>query len=187
MGGKAAMVAEVRPEATNAGEPFDRLFAREYPRVLAIARRLLLEPHDAEDVAQDVFVSFHRLHRADAAYAAAWLHRAATHAALNALRGKRRRAQREHSSAALNAPLARPNSLAADPEATALREDERRVAIDALLRLPERSRAVLALRYAGLSYAETAAALRIKANGVGTLLARAEAAFTKEIARVPSR
>jgi RNA polymerase sigma factor (sigma-70 family) len=183
----ALMLAGPRRRPATAGEPFERLFVREYPRVLAIARRLLLDEHAAEDVAQDVFVSFHRLHDPSAPFASAWLHRAAAHSALNVIRSNRRRANREQSSAARDVALTRPESLVADPEHAALADEERRAVRAALRRLPERSRAVLALRHSGLSYAETAAALRVKINQVGTLLARAEAAFIKEISRASSR
>ena len=40
---------------------------------------------------------------------------------------------------------------------------------------------VLALRYSGLSYAETAAALGIGVSGVGTRLRRAETRLRKEV------
>jgi len=45
---------------------------------------------EAEDVAQEVFLDFHRHHSPTAPYAAAWLHRAAWHTALNRIRGRRR-------------------------------------------------------------------------------------------------
>src|SRR5207302_7242762 len=76
-------------------EAFESLFRTEYPRVVGIANRVLADPHEAEDVAQDVFIDFHRLHSATAQYAPAWLHRAAAHASLNRLRGARRRQKRE--------------------------------------------------------------------------------------------
>src|SRR5207245_8095591 len=76
-------------------EAFESPFRTEYPRVVGIANRVLADPHEAEDVAQDVFIDFHRLHSATAQYAPAWLHRAAAHASLNRLRGARRRQKRE--------------------------------------------------------------------------------------------
>src|SRR5437870_12266112 len=79
---------------------FESLFKAEYARVVGIANRVLADPHEAEDVAQDVFVDFHRLHSATAQYAPAWLHRAAAHASLNRLRGARRRPKREVAQAA---------------------------------------------------------------------------------------
>src|SRR5467141_1862118 len=79
---------------------FEALFTAEYARVVGIANRVLADPHEAEDVAQEVFIDFRRLHSATAEYAPAWLHRAAAHASLNRLRGARRRQRREVAQAA---------------------------------------------------------------------------------------
>src|ERR1700694_5653013 len=84
-------VASVRTD----DESFEALFTTEYARVAGIANRVLMDQQEAEDVAQEVFIDFHRLHSASAQYAPAWLHRAAAHAALNRLRGSRRRQKRE--------------------------------------------------------------------------------------------
>ena len=69
---------------------FERLFRTEYGRVVGIANRILNDTAEAEDVAQEVFFSFYRTHAADASYASAWLHAAAAHSALNALRARAR-------------------------------------------------------------------------------------------------
>src|SRR5947209_20113679 len=76
-------------------DAFQALFTAEYGRVVGIANRVLADVHESEDVAQEVFIDFHRLHSAKADYAPAWLHRAAAHASLNRLRGARRRQKRE--------------------------------------------------------------------------------------------
>jgi RNA polymerase sigma factor (sigma-70 family) len=128
-------------------------------------------------VAQEVFVSYHRAHPANAAYAAGWLHAAAAHAALNALRGKRRRALREAAEAVPEA------SVEADPLRAVEDAERRREVRAALGRLSAKSAAVLALRYSGLSYAEVAAAMGVRVGQVGTLLRRAEAALRKEMTR----
>src|SRR5437773_10478609 len=156
---------------------FEGLFRAEYARVVGIAHRVLADQAEAEDVAQDVFVSFYRAHPGDAPYAPAWLHAAAAHAALNALRGRDRRARRE---AAQAVPIDTP--AVDDDPAYIVAASETRDAVRAVLaRLPERSAAMLALRYAGLSYAEIAAALDVRASSVGTLLRRAEDAFRREL------
>src|SRR5213082_1083513 len=80
-------------------DAFESLFTAEYGRVVGIANRVLADPHEAEDVAQEVFIDFHRLHSASADYAPAWLHRAAAHSSLNRLRGARRRQKREFAQA----------------------------------------------------------------------------------------
>jgi RNA polymerase sigma factor (sigma-70 family) len=155
---------------------FESLFHAEYARVVGIAHRVLADQAEAEDVAQEVFVSFYRAHPAEAPYAPAWLHAAAAHAALNALRGRDRRSRRE---AAHAMPLDAP---ADDDPAELVAASETRDEVRAILaRLPERSAAMLALRYAGLSYAEIAAALDVRASSVGTLLRRAEDAFRREL------
>ena len=156
---------------------FEALFRAEYARVVGIAHRVLADQAEAEDVAQEVFVSFYRGHPADAAYGPAWLHAAAAHAALNALRGRDRRSRREAAQAL--PPDARADQ--ADPADTVAIAETRDEVRAVLARLPERSAAILALRYAGLSYAEIAAALDVRASSVGTLLRRAEEAFRREL------
>ena len=156
---------------------FEGLFRAEYARVVGIAHRVLADQAEAEDVAQDVFVSFYRAHPADAPYAPAWHHAAAAHAALNALRGRDRRARRE---AAQALPIDTP-AVDDDPAYIVAASETRDEVRAVLARLPERSAAMLALRYAGLSYAEIAAALDVRASSVGTLLRRAEDAFRREL------
>lgn len=169
----------LRPVSGRVADPFERLFREEYRKVVAIAHRVLQDPALAEDVAQDVFLDFHRRRSLPSERAAGWLHAAAAHTALNRLRGDRRRSRRE---AAVWEP-APPH----DPADEAVREEGRRRARLALQRLPERSAAVLALRYSGLSYAEIAAAMGTRTGNVGTMLRRAEAAFRKEVEDEPSR
>jgi len=166
-------MASVRPES----EAFESLFRAEYARVAGIANRVLADPHEAEDVAQDVFIDFHRLHSASAQYAPAWLHRAAAHAALNRLRGARRRRRREISQAAEE------GERTMDPQKQLEVNEDRRLVRQALGRLAPKPAAVLVLRASGLSYAEVAEALGVGVGQVGTLLRRAEAALRKEVTR----
>jgi RNA polymerase sigma-70 factor (ECF subfamily) len=156
-------------------EAFERLFVAEYPRVVAIANRVLANRHEAEEVGQEVFLSFHRRHDPEAAYAAAWLHRAAWHSALNIVRGNRRRERREEVTARAS------DEQVADPQAILERSEQRQMVRDAMARLPKKSSAVLALRYSGLSYAEVANALGVSIGQVGTLLRRAEARLRTEV------
>src|SRR2546430_7206652 len=76
-------------------DPFERLFLQEYPKVVAIAYRVLANRPAAEDVAQEVFIKFHRGYSPTSERASGWLHSAAVHSALNVIRGERRRALRE--------------------------------------------------------------------------------------------
>jgi RNA polymerase sigma factor (sigma-70 family) len=167
---------------------FEILFITHYPRVVAIARRIVGEGHLAEDVAQDVFASFYnRSHPLNADRAAGWLYTAAAHTALNVVRGNRRRARREVVDAGAGASLDNAAVHEFDPEHQLEARELRDQVRTALRSLSTKHSTILALRYGGLTYAEVAAALDIGINQVGTLLARAEAAFKREITRVASR
>src|SRR5207245_5899331 len=145
-------------------EAFESLFRTEYPRVVGIANRVLADPHEAEDVAQDVFIDFHRLHSASADYAPAWLHRAAAHASLNRLRGARRRLKREVAQAMQE------GDRALDPQKQMEVNEDRRHVRRALARLAPKPAAALALRASGLSHVEGAPALGVGIVRGGTLL-----------------
>jgi RNA polymerase sigma factor (sigma-70 family) len=166
-------VASVRSD----DESFEALFTAEYARVAGIANRVLADSHEAEDVAQEVFIDFHRLHSASAQYAPAWLHRAAAHAALNRLRGARRRQRRELAQAADE------GGQTLDPQKQVEVNEDRRRVRQALARMAPKPASVLVLRASGLSYAEVAQALGVGIGQVGTLLRRAEIALRKEVSR----
>ena len=159
-------------------DPFERLFLQEYSKVVAIAYRVLADRPAAEDVAQEVFMKFHRSHSPDSERASGWLHSAAVHSALNLIRGERRRALREtaHALDPVQTPVESPERLVEQAE-------QRREVRRALSRLPQRTAALLMLRHSGLSYAEVATAMGMKVGNVGTLLRRAEEALRKEVNR----
>jgi RNA polymerase sigma factor (sigma-70 family) len=162
-------------------DAFERLFVVEYSSVAAVAYRVLGDAQAAEDVAQEVFISYCRHHSPSAPYAAAWLRRAAAHTALNVIRNEKRRQNRETGEAKDWERLHDTAQSSLDPE-LAMEEKERRVEVrHALGRLSAKYATVLALRYSGFSYAEVADALHVRIGQVGTLLRRAEAALKKEM------
>jgi RNA polymerase sigma factor (sigma-70 family) len=153
----------------------EQVFRTAYPRVVAVAARVLGSRDEAEDVAQDVFLTFGRS-SVPAGEALRWLSVAAAHTALNHLRSDRRRASREE--AARHRDPVSPD--VADAVVTL---DERRRVREALARLPRRQAVVLVLRHSGLSYAEVAAAVDLSPGSVGTIVRRAESALRKELNR----
>ena len=160
--------ADVRPD-------LEDVFRAHYPRVVGVAARVLGSGDSAEDVAQEVFLSFGRS-AVPAGEAGGWLTVAATHTALNLLRSGRRRTAREV--AADDGP-----SVVPDVADVVVTREERAAVRAALAQLPHRQAAALVLRHSGLSYAEVAAALDLAPGSVGTTVRRAESVLLKELNR----
>jgi RNA polymerase sigma factor (sigma-70 family) len=153
----------------------EQVFRAAYPRVVAVAARVLGSRGEAEDVAQEVFLAFGRS-SVPSGEAMGWLCVAAVHAALNHLRSGRRRASREEAAGARRV-------VSPDIADAVLAREERRHVRAALTRLPRKQAVVLVLRHSGLSYAEVAAAVGLSAGSVGTTVRRAESALRKELMR----
>jgi RNA polymerase sigma factor (sigma-70 family) len=153
----------------------EQVFRSAYPRVVAVAARVLGSRDGAEDVAQEVFLSFGRS-AIPPGQAPGWLSVAAAHTALNHLRSGRRRTSREEAAGSDDATCP-------DVADAVVTLDERRRVRAALARLPRQQAVALVLRYSGLSYAEVAAALELSPGSVGTTVRRAESALRKELNR----
>ena len=154
----------------------DEIFRRDYQRVVGVAARVLGSRDQAEDVAQEVFLSFGRS-SVPTGEASGWLYVAAAHTALNLLRSGRRRASREETAAAAN------DVVVSDVADAVVTLEERSRVRAALARLPRKQAMALVLRHSGLSYAEVAAALDLSPGSVGTSVRRAESALRKELNR----
>ena len=155
-------------------DDLEEVFRRDYRLVVAVAARVLGSADAAEDVAQEVFLSFGRS-AVPATEARGWLSVAAAHTALNALRSGRRRSSREQS-----VPDQGPVPDVAD---TVVALEERAQVRAALARLPRKQATALVLRHSGLSYADVGAALGLSPTSVGTTVRRAEAALREELSR----
>lgn len=158
---------------------FDALFTAHYALVHRIAYRIVGTREEAEDLAQEAFLRLHRSpavwqgKAADDGSVRAWLCRVVTNLAYNALRAQGRRTRREVQIAPAEDHA---DASAAVAEVEAVRQ--------ALVRLDARQVQLLLLRQEGLTYRELAAALNVAPGSVGTLLARAEAAFARAYRKV---
>ena len=168
-------VAVSTAPATASGPTSRRSSGSDYPRVVAVAARVLGSRDEAEDVAQEVFLSFGRS-SVPADEAGGWLSVAAAHTALNHLRSGRRRTRPR-------GDRRRRSAVVPDIADLVVTLEERSRVRAALARLPHKQAAALVLRHSGLSYAEVAAALDMSPGSVGTTVRRAESALRKELNR----
>lgn len=155
-------------------DAFERAFRAHWPRLHATLTRLVGDPDEAEDLALETFWRLYkRPPRERSAGVGGWLHRVAMNLGFNALRARRRRQGYELSGGAawLEAGATSDPAEAAETRARASRVR------GVLTALTERDAQILILRHSGFSYQEIAAALKVAPGSVGTLLARAEAAF----------
>jgi RNA polymerase sigma-70 factor (ECF subfamily) len=174
---------------------FDALFKAHYQEIYRLLYRITGTREEAEDLAQETFLRLHKAsylwdrmqlpgeHRHPGLSAGggtgnvrAWLYRVASNLAFNLLRGEGRRRRRQE---AVARQVVVQGGQEADPAETAMRTDERTAVHRALAALPQQQAQLLLLRHAGLSYRELAEALGIALGSVGTMLARAEAAFAR--------
>jgi RNA polymerase sigma factor (sigma-70 family) len=152
------------PEA--AGVLVGKLFARHGRMVLGLCRLLLRDPVEAEDAAQQVFLSAHAavLRGSPPRDAPPWL----AAIARNECRARIHARMRE--------PLTIPDlpSDLPDPLAAAIRAADLEAVWDAIASLPRRQRRALVLReLGGLSYHELGRALGVSHSSVESLLFRA--------------
>ena len=157
---------------------FETIFRDHFSRMVGVIRRVLRSDVEAEEICAEAFLKLYRMGPCGVAEgtAGAWLYRVATRSAIDRLRRHKRRGFEEPLDAGRN-DIA--DDLESDPLFRLVREERIGEVRFALARLKAEKAQVLLLRHSGLSYQEIAAAMRIKPASVGTMLARAEAEFSK--------
>jgi len=166
-------------ERVGRGDPaaVQALMARKLSRMLALARRMLGDPVEAEDVAQEVFLRAWkqaRVWKPGAGKFDTWMHRVALNLCYDRLRRRREE------------PMAEPPeqvdpARSAEAGLIAIATSERvRVAVEAL---PERQRTALILcHYQELSNIEAAELLGVSVEAVESLLSRGRRALRGALA-----
>ncbi|MEQ1652111.1 MAG: sigma-70 family RNA polymerase sigma factor [Hyphomicrobium sp.] len=155
---------------------FRTLTERHLASVTGIARRMLRDDAEAEDVAQEAFL---RLWRAGASLEVGangvkpWLRRVVSNLCIDRVRGRQR----------LTVVEELPEQAEAPRQQTSLEEKDLQRRVDqALKKLPERQRLALTLfHYEGLSQNEVGAAMDISDEAVESLLGRARRQLKAEL------
>lgn len=162
---------------------FEELTTRHERQIYSLAYRILQNPHDAEDVTQQAFLSAVEnlaKFREESSFAT-WLYRIATFAALKVIR--KRKGLATVSLEASTEPgddydsVPHPEYIAdwkQSPEQLVERNETQRLLDEALATLDDKHRLVFLLRdVEGLSVAETAEALKLSESNVKMRLLRA--------------
>jgi RNA polymerase sigma-70 factor, ECF subfamily len=172
---------------------FEELANRHERQVYTLALRILQNPHDAEDVTQQAFLSAieHLKNFREEASFATWLNRIATHAALKIIRKRKgldmvsleeATEPREDYDA-----IPHPEYIAdwsESPERLVERNETRRLLDEALAQLDEKHRFVFLLRdVEGLSVKETSEALGLSEVNVKVRLLRARLQLREQLTR----
>jgi RNA polymerase sigma-70 factor, ECF subfamily len=162
----AEPIVRLAPERS-AGEQFEALYQRTFPRVYAYVASMLRDRSAAEEVTAQAFERAYRKrssYRAGRGTPEAWLFGIARHAALDELRRLKRRAPLEADPEDLNA-------LAPEDHAEGI--VRRETVRSALATLDPKDRDLVALKFqAGLSNVEIARVLGTSESNVGTKLHR---------------
>lgn len=175
---------------------FEALMRRHNPRVYRVARAILGNEADVEDVMQETYLSAyaHLEQFAGRSSFVTWLMRIAAHAA--AARGRRTvrdlfasfdaavAPATDASGAGARPPREHPDMDGLDPERRLLQGEVRELLDQALDALSPDSRMVFVLReIEGLDTAETAEALGVSEEAVRTRLLRARGTLRRDLAR----
>ena len=163
---------------------FETLVRRHQGRVYRLVLRILGSPHEAEDVAQEAFLSLHRHGRRfrQEARFSTFLYRVATNAALNRRRSLSRSRAREVEFARRQATGEDLPSRPRDPEGAAAGAEVQEQVQQALLSLPPDLRVALVLYdLEGQSYREIGRILRIPEGTVKSRIHRGRHALRQQL------
>jgi RNA polymerase sigma-70 factor (ECF subfamily) len=165
---------------------FDLLVLKYQHKVVKLVARMLRDPAEAEDVAQEAFVKAYRAigsFRGDSAFYT-WLYRIAVNTARNTMASRQRRPLdyeadlSESEQSAVESRMRHGDT----PEAAALSDEIHRTVNDAIAALPEDLRTAIILREVeGLSYEEIAETMDCPVGTVRSRIFRAREAIDRSL------
>ena len=166
---------------------FDLLVLKYQHKVIKLVARLLRDPTEAEDVAQEAFVKAYRAlgsFRGDSAFYT-WLYRIAVNTARNTMAARQRRPLDYEAglSEGEQAVVESRQRHVDTPEASVLSAEIRETINETVEQLPEDLRTAIVLREVeGLSYEEIAAAMDCPVGTVRSRIFRAREAIDRDLA-----
>jgi RNA polymerase sigma-70 factor (ECF subfamily) len=164
---------------------FDLLVLKYQHKVIALVRRFVRDPAEAEDIAQEAFIKAYRAinsFRGDSAFYT-WLYRIAVNTAKNALDNRKRRPGSDIDIDDIEEFAFNDNlCVEENPESLLASEDLRRIVQETLEALPEELRRALELReFEGLSYEEISQVMDCPIGTVRSRIFRAREAIDEAI------
>ena len=175
----AALNQPVQPRPEELGSTY----TTHYRHVLRICRRFFRQREDAEDAAAEVFLKLHSVleTRNEAVPFLPWVSQVAGRHCIDILR----RGKREKGSRVDGADLSGvPDYSTPSPLSQVLRNEERLEVREQLIRLPEKLKVPLVLRYyKQMSYSEIARALKTRLPAVRMMIFRAKEQLRRNLQR----
>jgi len=179
---RAALNQPLRP----CPEVLSTIYMTHYRHVLRICRRFFRQAEDAEDAAAEVFLKLHRVleSRNEAVPFLPWVSLVAGRHCIDKLR----RGKREKGSRVDEADLSEiPDDSTPSPLSQVLRREERLEIREQLIRLPEKYKVPLMLRYyKQMSYSEIARALKRRVPAVRMMIFHAKEELRRNLQREQS-
>jgi RNA polymerase sigma-70 factor (ECF subfamily) len=169
----ARTAVPVADDVADTTERLNLMFRAHYARIARVIGRVIRDQARAEELAVDVFLKWWRTPSAHGDRAEGWLVRAAVRLALDEVRRVNRRRRLDYVLHRMRLAPPTPGDVY-----DARSDQERARAVLAVM--SRRHAALLLLRSEGLSYQDMAAGLELNPSSVGSLLARAQAAFRRE-------
>lgn len=170
----------VREAGAGSSRAAEALVRKHLPRMVGLARRMLGDPIEAEDVAQELFLRVWKeapRWQPGAAKFETWMHRVALNLCYDRLRRRREIPDAE-------AGMTTPDPAPSAHDAWLAKQRAARVQ-EAMAHLPERQRAAVALcHFQEMSNIEAAAALEVSVDALESLLARGRRALKAALADV---
>jgi RNA polymerase sigma-70 factor, ECF subfamily len=167
-------------------EVLSALYAAHYRHVLRVCRHFFRQPEDAEDAAAEVFLKLQRVleTKNEAVPFRPWVSRVAGRHCIDKLR----RGKREKGARVDGADLSEvPDDSTPSPLSQVLRREERLEVREQLIRLPEKYKVPLVLRYyKQMSYSEIARALKSRLPAVRMMIFHAKEELRRNLRREQS-